>query len=337
MNFSPELSKEAAIFAGLLAASMWGTWFISLKYLGNYPLDGYFMALFTTSIIFVWGVGLIVDRGSLVGNILAVLGNDPSRVVVTLGCGMVYVVGMRFSLTVLRRIGLALAQPIQSSISILIGTSITTVIGGLPPGVSIWRILLAAFILIGAVIATMFAAEWRRQNETSNPGRGGMIVTRRDMQRAIVLIVIASFFSPAYPFAISYGLRSTTHPEGLAVLPFMALLATGAFIGCCLTSGINLTRTHQWGVVRNAGFRIHRFGIGSGLFHYGGNIIHTFATAFLSSAISWPLGITSGLWTQVWGLVYGEFKGSPMRAYLALFVAFGFYIIGAYVIASASF
>ena len=337
MNFSPELSKEAAILVSLLAASMWGSWFVSLKYIGKYPLDGFFMTLFTTSIIFVWGVGFLVDRGALLGNIISVLGNDPSRVVATLVCGVFYVVGMRFSLTVLSRIGLALAQPIQSSIGILIGTTITTLIGGLPRGVSIWRILLAALILIGAVIATMFAAEWRRQNESSNPGSGGMIVTRKDMQRAIGLIVIASFFSPAYPFALSYGLRSTTHPEGLAVLPFMALLATGAFIGCSLTCGVNLTRTHQWGVVRGAGFRIHKWGIGSGLFHYGGNIIHTFATAFLSSAISWPLGITAGLWTQVWGLVYGEFKGSPTKAYLALFAAFGFYIVGAYVIASASF
>jgi hypothetical protein len=337
MNFSPELSKEAAILVSLLAASMWGTWFISLKYIRDYPLDGFFMTLFTTSIIFVWGVGFLVDRGALLGNIMSVLGNDPSRVGATLLCGMIYVVGMRFSLTVLRSIGLALAQPIQSSISILIGTSITTIIGGLPKGVSIWRILIAALVLICAVMATMFAAEWRRQNESDNPGSGGMIVTRKDMQRAIGLIIIASIFSPAYPFAISYGLRSTTHPEGLAVLPFMALLATGAFIGCTLTCGLNLTRKHEWGLVRNAGFQIHKWGIGSGLFHYGGNIIHTFATAFLSSAISWPLGITSGLWTQVWGLVYGEFKGSPVKAYVALFTAFGFYIVGAYIIASASF
>jgi hypothetical protein len=336
MNFSPELSKEAAIVLSLLAASMWGSWFVSLKYLGNYTLDGFFITLFTTSIIFVWSVGLIVDQSALLANISFVLANDPSRVIVTLVGGVVYVVGMRFSLTVMSSIGLSLAQPIQSSVGILSGTLVTTVIGGVPLGVSIWRLLFAAFVLIAAVVASMLAARFRSQGQILRPDLG-MRVTMQDMWRALGLILISSLLTPAYPFALLYGLKSSTHPQGLAVLPFMALLATGAFIGSILTSGVNLTRSRQWALVRRAGFKIHRFGIGSGLFHYGGNIIHTFGTAFLSSAISWPLGITSGLWTLVWGLVYGEFKGAPGRAYVALIAALALYITGAYVIASASF
>ncbi len=112
----------------------------------------------------------------------------------------------------------------------------------------------------------------------------------------------------------------------------MALLASGAFAGALLTSGLLLTARRQWRIVFCAPLSIHKFGILSGFAHYGGNIIHTTATVFLSAVISWPLGVTMGLWTQFWGLVYGEFKGSPRRAYVALFSGIGLYLIGAYLI-----
>jgi len=43
--------------------------------------------------------------------------------------------------------------------------------------------------------------------------------------------------------------------------------------------------------------------------------------------------VSSGLWTQLWGLAYGEFKGSPRRAYVALFFAIVLYLIGVAIIA----
>jgi hypothetical protein len=60
----------------------------------------------------------------------------------------------------------------------------------------------------------------------------------------------------------------------------------------------------------------------------------SYATAFLSSAVSWPLSITAGLWTQLWGFTYGEFKDSPRRVYITLFTGIALYLLGAYTIAS---
>ena len=57
----------------------------------------------------------------------------------------------------------------------------------------------------------------------------------------------------------------------------------------------------------------------------------------LSSAVSWPLGISSGFWTQAWGIVYGEFKGAPRRANVALLVALALYVLGAYLIADVMY
>ena len=97
-----------------------------------------------------------------------------------------------------------------------------------------------------------------------------------------------------------------------------------------------LTITQKWSAALAAPPSIHKFGLISGVCHFGGNIIHTFATASLSAVVSWPLGITSGLWTQGWGLVYGEFRGSPRRSYVALFLAIALYLIGTYLIANAT-
>lgn len=333
MNLDPQLSPGAAVFMALLAASMWGTWFISLKHLGDYPLDGFFITLFTTSVVFVWLVAHLIDGGAVFGNIAEVWTRDPSRIVVVLVCGAIYVMGMRFSLTVLRTIGLSLAQPIQSAIGTLSSLVITVVVGGVPAGVSVWRLVGATAILILAVLSAMYAGRLRGRAQAAQPDNQHF-VSMATMWRSLGMIVLSSLLVPAYPLALSYGLRSTTQPNGLAVLPFMLLLSTGAFVGSVLTSGVALTRRGEWSRVWRAPWRVHKFGVWSGLFHYGGNIIHTFAAAFLSAAVAFPLGITSGLWTQMWGLVYGEFRGSPRAAYVALGAGIALYVVGGYIIAS---
>ncbi len=329
MNFDPQLSTSVALFFALTAAAMWGSWFISLKYLGDYPLDGFMITLFTTSLLFVWSVGFALDGPALVGDMVRLVTDDPRRIVGVLVGGVTYVGSIRFTLSVIRTIGLSLMQPIQSSLAIMMGTFASVLVGGMPATLTVERLVAACGVLIVAVFISMLAGYWRDHLHATP-------ASNQKLWRALGLVLLSTLFTPAYPLALSYSLRSTTHPEGLSVLPFMALLSTGAFVGACLTSGLILTRNRQWGQVRTAGFRIHRWGILSGLFHYGGNILHSFATAHLSSALSWPLGVTSGFWTLTWGLVYGEFRNAPRRAYVALFTAMALYIFGVYLIAGGA-
>jgi drug/metabolite transporter (DMT)-like permease len=333
MNFSPQLDTGTAIFMSLLAASMWGSWFISLKYLGDYPIDGFYVTLFTTSLLLVWSLAIILDGKALFENLSAVWAVDSSRIWLTLVCGVLYVIGMRLSLFVMGRIGLSLTQPIQQSINILAGTAVAAFVGGVPEGLSLAKLALACTLLVGAVLVTMLAGNLRAKAQQAPNFKSTLIFTPHDLWKALGLLVFSSAFIPAYTFAISYGLQSVTQPNGLAVLPFMAVLVTGAFTGSLLTSGLALSRSKQWHLVFRAPFRIHKFGIISGFFHYGGNIIHTYSTAFLSSAVSWPLSITAGLWTTLWGFVYGEFKDSPRSVYIALFVGIALYLLGAFTIA----
>jgi hypothetical protein len=334
MNFNPQLSGGTAIVLALTAAFMWGTWAISLKHLGDYPIDGFYFTLFATSLIFVWGVGFLFDGAALLGNIATGWASDPARVLVTFVSGIIYVFGIRFSLTVMNTIGLSLTQPLQSATFNLATLGVTIVVGGVPRGVSIPLLVLATLILIAAVLVSLLAGHYRSQAQGRQPAHA-QYVPMSAIWRSLGLVLLSALLILAYPFAVSFGMRSTTQTHGMMVLPFMAVLASGAFVGSLLGSGGVLTVRRQWHRVWSARFGIHKFGIWAGLFHYGGNIIQAFAAAFLSAAVAFPLGITSGLWTQLWGLKYGEFKDSPPRAYVALFGGVGLYI-GAYLIASMS-
>ncbi len=334
MNFDPTIPTGAAIFMGLLAASWWGSWFIALKYLHGYPLEAFYITLFVSSMVIVWGAGFIMDGPALLGNMRAIWAIDPARVYVTFLCGVLYVAGIQISLRVVQVIGLSVTSPIQSSINVVSGTLVTALVGGIPERLTVARIVLAAVFLLAAIILTMTAGRIRNIAQREADLDTGLSKDPKVLVRSIFLIIAGSAFIPAYSFAISYGLKSITQPNGMAVMPFMAVLCTGAFVGSLLICGTILTVKKQWGVFLQHGFKIHKLGIISGAAHYGGNIIHTFATRNLSAVVSWPLGLSGGLWSQFWGLVYGEFKGSPRIGYILLAAGFLSYIVGVFIISS---
>jgi hypothetical protein len=111
---------------------MVGAWFVSLKYLGDYPLEAFYITVFSTSIVVVWGWGFILDGGALVGNIIDVFVDDPNRVLVTFICGVLHVVGMQISIQVVKVIGLAVTSPIQGSINLIAGRTASVLLGGIP-------------------------------------------------------------------------------------------------------------------------------------------------------------------------------------------------------------
>jgi glucose uptake protein GlcU len=292
-------------------------------------VDAFYMTLFGFSLVLVWGIAIAIDGPALLNNISQMASAEPLRFWTVLGCGVLYVIGLRLTLTAMQMIGLTLTQPIYASANVLLGTLIAALVGGVPEGLSIPRLGLGVLLLLAAVAATMLAGRLRADSaaEEAVPG------AKANLWKALGVLLASAALIPAYTLGLSYGLRSISHPQGLAVLPFMALLASGAFIGALLSSGLVLTRRKQWGRLFQTRPHYLLYGLLAAVAHYGGNIIHTFATARLSSVISWPLGFTSGLWTQMWGLVYGEFRGAPRWAYLWLAVGVILYALGAWLIA----
>ncbi len=332
VSFAPQITQGTAIFMALMAASMWGTWFISLKHIGKFPLEAFYMELFTTSLIFVWTVALLVEGSMIFVNVSQVWQINPFKIIIVLLGGVSYVLGMFLGLKVMTLIGLTLSQPLQASIGIVLGTFITTTIGGIPRNLKIINIVISASFLLLSILFVTLAQLTKDKAQKKKEIDTGLSKDKKAFKKAIILVLLASVLTPGYSLALSYGLKTITQDVGLAVLPFMCLLVSGAFLGALVTSGGKLTKNKQWGVFLKTPFKVHKFGIMSGLFHYGGNIIHTFATGVLSSAISWPLGLTAGIWTQLWGIKYGEFKGAPKRAYLFQTCSFLFYVLGAYFI-----
>ena len=329
MNFDPTIPVLPATLMALFAASLWGTWFVSLKHLGDYPVAAYYLTLFSIALVFVWSVSLIIDGSAVFSDIRRLWSIHPSKIVVVGIAGALYAIGLNFSIRVMSLIGLTLSQPLNSAITLLVGQSFAVTVGGLPAGLSLPRISIAVTVLLGAVVLVYFAE--RKKTAAQNTSRidTGLSRDRTVMVKAILLMVLAGLFMPAYGIGLSYSLKTVTQPNGLAVLPYMSLLSSGAFIGAFIVNAPHLTRTGQWQRIWKAPFSVHRWGIMSGLFHYGGNIVHAFAAGTLSTAVAFPLGLTAGLWTQLWGIRYGEFKGAPRAAYILQAGSFACYIVGA--------
>jgi hypothetical protein len=333
-SFDPHLTTNIAIYSTLFAAFLWGSWAVLIKHLKGYPVDGFFLTIFVFSLIFVWGVGFVVDRANLIWDIKAVYSADPLRLWVTLICGALYVGGLRLTLLVYGRIGLTLAQPIQLSINIVFATLFSAAFGGVIQELVIARITLATFILLSAVAISLLAGKQRMDHQNSDDFKSKLRFNMKDLWICVGIMIAAAAISPIYSFAISYGVHSTARPGGFGVLPFMALLSSGAFVGALLISGIVLSKNKRWREVFDAPLLPHLSGMVAGLCHFGGNIINIIATASLSSIIAWPLSATYGLWGLFWGLVHGEFRGSGRRSYFLLFFAMLLYFVGAFLIAN---
>lgn len=334
MNFDPNLPTWIAISMGLFAPLLWGSWFITLKYLGDYPLEAFYITLFGTSMVIVWSGGFVLDGTGLTENLKMIWSSDPSRIYITFICGMLFVAGMQFTLRAIRILGLSISQPIQSSINVIGGTAVSAFIGGIPENLTLFRIALSVFFLLAAGLLTMTAGSLRNKDQQAENIETSHSRDPQQIKKAFLMFILSAFLTPAYIAGLSYGLKSVTQEAGLAVMPFMATMVSGAFLGALLISGTILTFRKQWHIFKTYSFKTHRLGMIAGIALYSGNIIHTFATRNLSAIVAWPLGVTSGLWTQIWGLVYGEFKGAPRISYLLLGAGVLCYITGAFIIAN---
>lgn len=333
MSFNPALSQSAAIILALSAAFLWGIWPIVLKHVGHTPVEYFYMVLYTASLIFIWVVGFILDGNALLGNMREVAAVASDKVLIAFVTGFFYVGASMVSMNVMQSIGLTLAQPITNSINLLLGTGFSFIIGGLPQGMTLSRIALSCTFLVAAVFLTSLAGRTRLQaipdqNDTSGSGKGAIT------GRIIGLTIIGAMGGVIYSTGLAFSLKSSTQPVGLSVMPFLCLLISGAWISAMAVCSAALTRKKAWQMVRLVKPKLYVMITISAVVHYAGNILHAFATRVLSAVVSWPLGITCGLWTQIWGLAYGEFKGAPPKAYRLLAAGVVCYLLGSAVISN---
>lgn len=321
-----ELSTEAATGAALLASFFWGTWSVILKYTKKLPLSVFYLILLSAGMVFIWTVGALLEGSNLSLAIRSAFVNDPVRVLVILLAGIVTSFTNSSSIWVMRTVGLALSQPISASLSLIVGTTISYLIGGMPGNMPLWRLFLAAALLIAAIFFS-FGSSRSRPTDLEE-GRG------RITKKVFLFILISSMTGIIYSTTVAYGLKSVTQSAGLEIMPYLCLFISGLWIGALIINLYLLNKNRQWAILRTVSARQIWLISAASWVHYSGNVLHAFATRQLSSTLSWPLGMTSGLWTQLWGLVYGEYKGAPAKAYWYLAASVFSYTAGAFIISS---
>ena len=326
MSFVPQLSTQTAVGLALLASLLWGSWAIILKYTIKLPLEVFYLVLLSAAVLFIWGLGFILDGSTLLTSIRSMLGSDPARVLLTLLGGFVSAMTNSSSVWVMQRVGLALAQPISASLSLIFGTLASYLIGGIPGDMPAWRLIAAGGLLVAAVFFSFLSGKSRPENPEL--GRGKINT------KVFLVTLISATTGVIYSTSISYGLKSITQPKGLDVMPYLCLFITGAWLGALIFCSYLISRRKEWDLVRKIKPKLVLQISLAAWVHYGGNVLHAFATRQLSSVLSWPLGMTSGLWTQVWGLAYGEYKGAPLKAYWFLVASVLAYLAGAFILSN---
>ena len=326
------MTQELALLGGLFSAFLWGSWAIVLKQMDNYPLDAFFLGLYICSCLLVWIIALIVQGEELFREIAQAWRANPTIVAVALIAGATFVIGVRVTLSVFTAVGLSVTAPIQTFMSLILGTSLAALVGGKPADISFLDLMVACLLFFAAAMATVRARILRDRSlfeRMTSQLRGAAESTgRRLIARNFVLVGLASVIITAYPLGLSYSLKTPGRDYGLAPLSYLTVLVTGSLIGSLSTSGAILTLRRQWLFLLHVRWKTHRYSLIAAGAHYGGNIINIFATGTLTAAVSWPLGTTSQLWTYVWGLALGEFKGAPRKSHMLIASGAALYIAG---------
>ena len=328
MGISPAMGLAMVLFTTFL----WGSWSQFVKKLGDFPIPAFILWLYFSGFVII-SFSMIFLKGTFFPEgAVAMIRKLPAKCLLVFVCGATYSIGTQLSMSVVKKAGIIFQTSINAMLTIPIGCTVSSILGGIPENVSVFQLVLGVMLLI---IATVLGQKSTRMRDADNgiPINEGSADRRKYI---IILICCAVFFAPTYTIALSIG----TRPENGIRLPsplLVWILSAGSLIGTAIFSSVRLSKMNGWRYV--FGFKQYRSQIAysclAGLFHYGGNLIHTIASPIVSVAIAWPLGYLSTIWQYFWGLVRGEYKGAHRKTMLTLFAGIFFFICALITLASA--
>lgn len=135
----------------------------------------------------------------------------------------------------------------------------------------------------------------------------------------------------SYPLANSIGLRSALNPDGFSSLTCMGALVIGAFAGSSLFTLILLCREKESVAKVMALLPLGKLFILASIAafcHFGGNVLHAIFAPIVSVAIATVIGNSYHCWSYIWGLIYGEFKGTSKKTCGILFGGILLFVAG---------
>lgn len=320
------MTAQLAIAGIIFVTFLWGSWFQTVKHLGNFPVHAFISVMYGISVIIVWAAIGLLGKQMIPSGIFSEISSSPGLTLAILGCGIVFGIAMQMHLTVVKRIGLILSTSVSATCAILGGTIISVLFAGIPEGVSVVSLFIASVLLILATITCQYAGICRdrekKKVDEKKQSRG---------QDILLLAFINLILMSSYPLANSIGLRSALNPDGFSSLTCMGILVIGAFAGSSLFTVILLCWEKESVAEIMAMIPLGKLFVLAAIAafcHFGGNVLHAIFAPVVSVAIATVIGNSYHCWSYIWGLIYGEFKGTSKKTYAILFGGMLLFVAG---------
>lgn len=320
------MTAQLAIAGIIFVTFLWGSWFQTVKHLGNFPVHAFISVMYGISVIIVWAAIGLLGKQMIPSGIFSEISSSPGLTLAILGCGIVFGIAMQMHLTVVKRIGLILSTSVSATCAILGGTIISVLFAGIPEGVSVVSLFVASVLLILATITCQYAGICRdrekKKVDEKKQSRG---------QDILLLAFINLILMSSYPLANSIGLRSALNPDGFSSLTCMGILVIGAFAGSSLFTLILLCWEKESVAEIMAMIPLGKLFVLAAIAafcHFGGNVLHAIFAPVVSVAIATVIGNSYHCWSYIWGLIYGEFKGTSKKTYGILFGGMLLFVAG---------
>jgi hypothetical protein len=329
-----EISQTTSIVFVIIASGMWGSWFQFVRRIGEWSVSAFMLCLYSMSFLVITPAVLILKKWFIPEGIINTIIAKPKICLLVFVCGGLFAIGMQIHMMVVNKAGLIFSTSITSVISIPMGFFISAIFGGIREDVSLFLVILGVAVLLSATLLCQKAIRMRDIDQGKKVEKGG----KTKLKYVFMLLLVMFFFSPSYTLAMSLGTQTSMNTDGIPPVLLVGILCAGSFVGTWIFSGIRLTRAKQWKeAFSKSNMRYIIYGCTSGLFHYGGNMIHTIAIPALSAAIAWPMGQMASFWQYLWGIGQGEFKAAKKKTIAVLACGMMSYITALVILSSALF
>lgn len=304
----------------LISAFMWGSWGQFIKKVSQWSIRMFMFMLYFFSLILTWTVLLINSGISGYVELFNLIQETLKLFLYPILGGIIYTFGMWFNIIAVDIAGLSITYIIFTSISMLLGTTLSILAGGLPDGTPVYSVLLGAILILISVFFCGYSSKAKENNsKTSN---------KVSIKTVLLYGVISGFFISAYPFFMTLSIKTDLNNVGLNSYQYMALLSCGSMITAILVCLIPLIKSKELVPALKVPKIYFVFAALSAIMHYGGNILNSVYASLVGLAISWPLGQSMALWAVLWGVIYGEYKNAPFKSILSIILAVIFIILG---------
>jgi L-rhamnose-H+ transport protein len=185
-------------------------------------------------------------------------------------------------------------------------------------------LVLGTAIVMTGIVVLAIAGSIR---DKAAPGAGATGGVKSGFAAGVTICVVSGLLSPSFNFAMTFGKELERRALAEGASPFFAsnaILALALTAGCLANAGyamLLMRKNRTWSLLSTAKAPANYWGWGSlmGFICFAGFMVYGTGATFLGelgTIIGWPVFMALALITSnVLGLLTGEWKGAPAKAY----------------------